>query len=191
MKKNLVIGIMIAAALTLTSCATTKNQPAPQQANQVVKDDTVPSWFYNTPVAEDVHYATGTAKAVDRQTAIKKAEMVARNQMAEWIETNVKEVMKNYVNDAGEGDNRQNLDAFESISVQVATASLKGVTREKLEFDDAGNVYVLMSIPLANVESAFEPASAAVSEKFSQNDAAAEANAKMQSAFEDLLNGNL
>ncbi|MCK9192139.1 MAG: hypothetical protein M0P10_11430 [Sphaerochaetaceae bacterium] len=191
MKKKLIIGLMITTALALTSCATTKAQPAPQQVKEVVKDDSVPSWFYNTPIAEDVHYATGTAKAVNRQTAIKIAEMAARNQMAEWIETNVKEVMTNYVNDAGEGDNRQNLDAFESISVQVATASLKGVTREKFEFDDDGNVYVLMSIPLASVESAFEPASAAVAEKFSQNDAAAEANAKMQSAFEELLNGNL
>lgn len=191
MKKNLLILMMLIASFSLVSCMSTKKNDSVIVNKEVVKDDSVPEWFYNTPVAEDVHYATGTAKAMDRQTAIKKAEMAARNQMAEWIETNVKEVLKNYVNDAGEGDNRQNLDAFESISVQVATASLKGVTREKLAFTDDGYVYVLMSIPNENVEKAFEPATKAVSEKFSQNEAAEIANERMQSAFEDLLNGNL
>lgn len=191
MKKYLLIVMMIIASFSFVGCASTKAEAPVPMAKEVVKDDAVPVWFYNTPVAEDVHYATGTAKAVNRQTAIKKAEMAARNQLAEWIETNVKEVLKNYVNDAGEGDNRQNIDAFESISVQVATASLKGVTREKLAFGEDDYVYVLMSIPNENIEKAFEPATKAVSEKFSQNEAAEVANERMQSAFEDLLNGNL
>ena len=131
------------------------------------------------------------AKSADFQIGIKKAEMAARNQIAEWIETNVKEVLKNYVNDSGEGDNHQIIDAFESISVQVATAFLKGVTREKLQFGGNGYVYVLMSIPNANIEKEFEPATKVVSEKFSQNEAAEVANERMQSVFEDLLNGNL
>jgi ribosomal protein S20 len=190
MKRNLLIVMMLIASFSFVSCASTKAETAASMSKDVVQDDGVPEWFYNTPIAEDLHYATGMAKSADRQIAIKKAEMAARNQIAEWIETNVKEVLKNYVNDAGEGDNRQILDAFESISVQVATASLKGVTREKLQFSD-DYVYVLMSIPNANIEKAFEPATKAVSEKFSQNEAAEVANERMQNAFEDLLNGNL
>lgn len=191
MKKNLLIVMMLIASFSFVSCASTKAEATASMSKEVVQDDGVPEWFYNTPIAEDLHYATGMAKSADRQIGIKKAEMAARNQIAEWIETNVKEVLKNYVNDAGEGDNHQILDAFESISVQVATASLKGVTREKLQFGDDGYVYVLMSIPNANIEKAFEPATKAVSAKFSQNEAAEVANERMQSAFEDLLNGNL
>lgn len=190
MKKNLLIILSIFAVFSLVSCASTKEVTPVEEFKEVSSDTSVPSWFYNTPVSNDVHYATGTATAVNKQTAIKRAEMEARNQISEWISTNVTEVLTNYVNDAGEGDNRQNVDAFEQISLQVSQTSLTGVTREKLEFGDDGYVYVLMSIPLENIEKAFEPASQVVSEKFSQNDAAAAANEKMKAAFEKLLSGN-
>jgi hypothetical protein len=189
MKKSLLILMMLVASFSFVSCASTKAEDTTMQ--EVAKDDGVPDWYYNTPVSEDMHYATGTANAADRQIAIKKAQMAARNQIAEWIQTNVKEVLKNYVSDAGEGDNRQTLDAFESMSVQVASASLQGVTQEKIAFGDDGYVYVLMSIPNDNVQKAFEPASKVVADKYAENEAAEAANAKMQTAFEQLLNGTI
>lgn len=189
MKKSLFVLMMLIASFSFISCASTEVEEG--STAEVVSDNGVPTWYYNTPVSEDLHYATGTAKAADRQIAIKKAQMAARNQIAEWIQTNVKEVLKNYVSDAGEGDNRQTLDAFESMSVQVASASLNGVTQEKIAFGNDGYVYVLMSIPNDNVQKAFEPASKAVADNFAQNEAAEAANAKMQTAFEQLLNGTI
>lgn len=152
--------------------------------------DQLPDWILNTPKSADMHYAVGTAKAANLQTSIKRAEAEGRNSISEWISTSVKEVITTYVSDAGSGDNRQNLDAFEAISIQVSESVLNGVTRDKLYQADDGTVYVLMGIPLSNVQKAFEPASQAVSQAFEANEAADAANKKMADAFAKLLSGD-
>ena len=56
--------------------------------------------------------------------------------------------------------------------------------------DIDGGIWVLCSIPLANIEKSFEPAAEAVAEAFVESDAAAAANAKMKDAFANLLKGS-
>ncbi|MCK9548909.1 MAG: hypothetical protein M0Q37_10405, partial [Sphaerochaeta sp.] len=148
-----------------------------------------PEWVYKTVSAQDVHYETGYGKMSDKQTSIKRATVEAKNKIAEWISTSVKEVVVTYLNDAGSGDNRQALDAMEVVSQQVAEATLSGVTTEEMWVDVDGGVWVLCSIPMANVERSFEPAAEAVVEAFSESEAAAAANAKMKDAFANLLKG--
>ena len=192
MKKVLLATLVFISVFSFTSCTTTKEVAAPvepEKTNSVL--DSLPDWIITTPQSADMHYAIGTAKASNLQTSIKRAEAEGRTSISEWVKTNVKEVIKTYVNDAGSGDNRQNIDAFEAISVQVSESSLRGVTRERLYQADDGTVYVLMAIPLSNVEDAFEPASEAVSSTFAQNEAAEEANKKMAEAFAKLLNGEV
>ena len=192
MKKLLLMSIVLISLLGLMSCATSKEvvveEPVPVSNSKL---DSLPSWILSTPQSADMHYAIGTAKAANLQTSIKRAEAEGRTSISEWIKTSVKEVIKTYVNDAGSGDNRQNIDAFEAISVQVSESVLNGVRREKLYQADDGTVYVLMSIPLSNVEAAFEPASQAISETFEENEAAEAANQKMADAFAKLLNGEI
>ena len=115
--------------------------------------------------------------------------MLFRSKIAEWVSTSVKEVVVTYLNDAGSGDNRQALDAMEVVSQQIAEAALSGVTTEELWVDVDGGVWVLCSIPIANVERNFEPAAEAVVEAFTESEAAAAANAKMKDAFANLLKG--
>lgn len=192
MRKLLLIVLVVASVFGFTSCSTTKEAApvvAPEKTNSAL--DNLPDWILSTPNSADMHYAIGTAKAANLQTAIKRAEAEGRTAISEWVQTSVKEVIKTYVNDAGSGDNRQNIDAFEAISVQVSESTLNGVTREKLYQGDDGTVYVLMGIPLSNVEKAFEPASEAITNKFEQNEAAEEANKKMTEAFAKLLNGEI
>ncbi len=125
----------------------------------------------------------------DKQNSIKRATVEAKNKIAAWVSTTVKEVVVTYVNDAGSGDNRQALDAMEVISQQVAEATLSGVTTEEIWVDAEGAVWVLCSIPMANIEKNFEPAAEVVAEAFVESDAAAAANAKMKDAFANLLKG--
>lgn len=148
-----------------------------------------PDWVYKTVSAQDRHYESGYGKMSNQQTSIKRATVEAKNKMAEWVSTQVKEVIVTYVNDAGSGDNRQALDAMESISLQVAEATLSGVTTEEMWVEADGGVWVLCSIPLANVENNFEPAAAAVAEAFAENESAEAANAKMKDTFSRLLKG--
>ncbi|MGD6730138.1 MAG: hypothetical protein ACPKMZ_03605 [Pleomorphochaeta sp.] len=192
MKKLLLMSIVLISLLSMMGCTTSKEmvvqEPVPVTNSKL---DSLPSWILSTPKSADMHYAIGTAKAANLQTSIKRAEAEGRTSISEWIQTSVKEVIKTYVNDAGSGDNRQNVDAFEAISVQVSESVLNGVTREKLYQADDGTVYVLMAIPLSNVEKAFEPASQAVSQTFEENEAAEAANQKMADAFAKLLNGEI
>jgi len=191
MKKSLLLTILVISLLGLIGCASSKDVAVQEVEASNSMLDSLPEWILSTPKSADMHYAVGTAKAANLQTSIKRAEAEGRTSISEWVQTSVKEVIKTYVNDAGSGDNRQNIDAFEAISVQVSQSVLSGVTREKLYQADDGTVYVLMAIPLSNVEKAFEPASQAVSQTFEKNEAAEAANQKMADAFAKLLNGEI
>jgi hypothetical protein len=62
-----------------------------------------------------------------------------------------------------------------------------GVATEEMWVDAEGGVWVLSSIPLANIQKSFEPAAEAVAEAFVESDAAEAANVKMKDAFANLL----
>ncbi|HAF85919.1 MAG TPA: hypothetical protein DCG32_06045 [Sphaerochaeta sp.] len=191
MKKVLIVLVAALVVLGLTGCASTKQvAPAPAPVEKVVLgSDGIPQpdWVYKTVSSQDMHYESGYGMMSNKQNSIKRATVEAKNKIAAWVSTSVKEVVVTYVNDAGSGDNRQALDAMETISQQVAEATLSGVTTEEMWVDAEGGVWVLCSIPLANIEQSFEPAAEAVAEAFVESDAAAAANAKMKDAFANLL----
>jgi len=189
--------LVVLVILALSGCATSRTvEPIPpaQPARPVVLGmDGIPQpeWVYKTVSLQDRHHESGYGKMSNQQTSIKRATVEAKNKIAEWISTQVKEVIVTYVNDAGSTDNRQALDAMESISLQVAEATLSGVTTEEMWIDSEGGVWVLCSIPLANIEKSFEPAASAVAEAFAESDAAEAANTKMKDAFANLLKGSV
>ncbi len=191
MKKILIVLVAALFVFGLTGCASTKQEPAPPapSKNVILGADGIPQpdWVYKTVSSQDMHYESGYGMMSNKQNSIKRATVEAKNKIAAWVSTSVKEVVVTYVNDAGSGDNRQAMDAMETISQQVAEATLSGVTTEEMWVDSDGGVWVLCTIPLANIEKSFEPAAEAVAEAFVESDAAAAANAKMKDAFANLL----
>lgn len=191
MKKVFIVLVALLMVFGLTGCASTKQETAPPAPvkNVVLGADGIPQpdWVYKTVSTQDMHYESGYGMMSNKQNSIKRATVEAKNKIAAWVSTSVKEVVVTYVNDAGSGDNRQAMDAMETISQQVAEATLSGVTTEEMWVDSDGGVWVLCSIPLANIEKSFEPAAEAVAEAFVESDAAAAANAKMKDAFANLL----
>ncbi len=191
MKKMLVVLVAVLLVLSLTGCASVqKDAPPPEPEKTVVLGaDGIPQpdWVTKTVSSQDMHYESGYGKMSNKQNSIKRATVEAKNKIAEWVSTTVKEVIVTYVSDAGSGDDRQTLDAMESISEQVAEATLSGVSTEETWVDAEGGVWVLCSIPIANVEKNFEPAADAVAEAFAESGAAAAANAKMKDAYANLL----
>ena len=105
--------------------------------------------------------------------------------MAEWVSTVVDEVITTYTNDAGEGVNRQAVDAFETVSRQRAQAVLSGVQQEDMWVDADGGVYVLMSLPIENIENDLLSVvnETFTSDAFARNDAAEAANQMMNDAI--------
>ncbi len=191
MKKILIALVALCMVFALAGCASTKKDAAPPKPAQkvILGADGIPQpdWVYKTVSSQDMHYEAGYGKMSDKQISIKRATVEAKNKIAAWVSTSVKEVVVTYVNDAGSGDDRQAMDAMETISQQVAEATLSGVSTSEMWIDADGGVWVLCSIPLANIEKSFEPAAEAVAEAFVESDAAAAANAKMKEAFANLL----
>lgn len=145
-----------------------------------------PDWVYQIPKSADIHYETGYAKLSNKANSIKRANADAKEKIAQWINTNVQNVIVNYSSDFGEGDNRQAIEAFESISRLTSEVSLMGVTQESVWVDQQEGVWVLCSMPIENTLKAFKTVATDVAKSFGTNDAALYAEAKMNDALAKL-----
>ena len=187
MKKFLVMLLAFVTVFSMMSCASTEAPAAEQKVVVLGKNGIpMPDWVNADASTQDYLKVSGLAKKTNEAISTKAAEMDARTQMAEYISSSIKEITTTYVNDAGEGSNRQALDAFESIAIQQAEAILHGSKREAKWVAADDTVYVLVSIPTANIEEQLYGIAEAVNEEvFKENDAAAAANTKMKDAIHD------
>ena len=178
MKKVFVVMLSVFAVFMLASCVMTNG------TGEKLADD----WWNNPPAdTAEFHYEVGSAKGTTLQISRDWAKANANTALAQYVSNSVDAITTTYVNDAGEvaqdSQNMQALQAFESVSKQRAQATLTGVQYKYHEMSD-GTVYVLASLPIgplaeelkANVTEAFQP--------FVQNEAAAVANDRMQSAID-------
>lgn len=186
MKKAFVVFLALAVLFSFVGCASTDKTDTGVSAPVVLGKDGIPrpDWVVSDISTQDVHYAVGYAKMTTFANSQKRALAEGRNLLAEWVSLSVDEIITNYTNDAGEGANRQAMDAFEAISKQQATAWLSGSKQESLWEDAEGGVYVLVSIPVENVKSQMVQLAEGVNEQvFEKNEAAEEANKMMDAAI--------
>lgn len=138
-----------------------------------------PAWVNKTPKSETAFYAVGYAMKSNRAISKTAAGADARDQIARWIGTNVKNALVNYTNESGSEKNIQTLSYFENISKQVAEQTLVGVEDDETWIDDKGGVYMLCSFPKANIGKSFEQ----TVQTFQRNEAAAFAEFKAKEAL--------
>jgi hypothetical protein len=176
-----VLATLALASVVLVSCASAPAAKEAPAAKPVIGAEGVPQpeWVNKVPKAADIYYAVGYAKKTSKQNSIKFAEVDARDQIARWVSTSVKNALTSYTSESGEGTNVQVLDFAESISKQVADTSLTGVERDEVWVDAEGGVNVLCSFPKANVGKNFEQ----VAGTFVRNEAAAFAEFKAKDAL--------
>jgi hypothetical protein len=186
MKKSFAILLVLIVVLFLSlGCTTQKSISSKAPKAPVIiglEGQPQPEWVNLVPKVADVHYETGYAKLSNKANSIKRANADAKEKISQWINTQVQSVVVNYTSDFGAGDDRQAIEAYESISRQVSETSLMGVTQESVWVDQEGGVWVLLSMPKENTLKAFE----AASQSFEQNDAAAYAQFKMNEALKML-----
>lgn len=184
MKKMFVFGFFVAVlALVLMGCASTEQAAEPRMPVIIGAEGIPqPAWVNSTPRAADVHYETGYAKLSNKANSIKRANADAKEKISSWINTTVDTVVVNYTSDMGSGENRQAIEAFESISRQTSNNALMGVTQEEVWVDPDNGVWVLLSMPKENTVKAFE----AATKQFELNEAALYAEYKMDGALKML-----
>ncbi len=183
-KLSAVMAILVLASAVFMSCASAPKEKAPEPAPTPkpiigMEGFPMPEWVNNLPKSETTFFAVGYGSKSSKAISKTVAGQDARDQIARWVGTSVKNALTNYTNESGSEKNIQTLSYFENISKQVADQTLVGVEDDKVWVDDKGAVYVLASFPKANVGKGFEE----VVQKFERNEAAAFADFKAKEAL--------
>lgn len=181
-----ILSIVALVSAVFISCASTPKEK-PVAAEPVVTPKPVvgmdgipmPAWVNKTPKSETSFYAVGYAMKSSRAISKTAAGADARDQIARWVGTSVKNALVNYTNESGSEKNIQTLSYFENISKQVANQTLVGVEDDETWIDDKGGVYMLCSFPKANVGKSFEQ----TVQSFQRNEAAAFSEFKAKEAL--------
>lgn len=172
-------------ALVLAGFVACSSSPEETEEKEVVstvigKDGIpMPTWVVKNPKSDTTFYAVGYSKMSNRNISKTAAGQDARDQIARWIGTSVKNALVSYTSEGGEGTNTQTLTHFENISKQVAEETLVGVEEDEIWVDAEGGIYMLCSFPKENVNKSFKETVGA----FQRNEAAAFAEFKAEEAL--------
>ncbi|MBQ5780691.1 MAG: LPP20 family lipoprotein [Spirochaetaceae bacterium] len=162
--------------LVLVGCAS-----APKVTGSSVESTKQPDWVTKGKKSSTLKYVVGNGKMSNFSNSKKRAEADARDQIALWVSTSVTVTLKNYTQDAGVGGETQAIEFMENVSQQTSKVALRGVEIEDFWSAPDGTIFVLASIPIANVEKALEENVAA--SEFARKEEAAFAEFKAREAF--------
>jgi len=120
-KSMMVLAVLASAMLLFAGCAA--QQPKSQPAEQA---QCIPEWQINPPSAEDGVYGTGIAKMQMASLSKKTADSRARDEVVQSIQVKVQTMMKDFLQQAGIGEEAQALQFSQSVSKQIASQVLYG-----------------------------------------------------------------
>jgi len=174
------IAFVVGTAFISCSSAPEEKEEVPVTRKIIGQDGVpMPDWVNKNPKSETHFYAVGYAMKSSRAISKTASGQDARDQIARWVGTSVKNALVSYTSEGGEQTNTQTLSHFENISKQVAEQTLVGVEEDEIWVDDKGGVYMLCSFPKANVNKSFEETVGT----FQRNEAAAFAEFKANEAL--------
>ena len=144
--------------MSAVSCKSTNHEVALSQNKGVVgKNDIArPDWVIYDQSNERNHYASGYGTGATFEIARQKAQLNADAEIALWVSNSVQAVRDRYVEDYIVGENETYIDKFVSSATQIGEAIMSGVTEIDFWEDNDGGVWVLRSIPVANVKAQIE-----------------------------------
>ena len=114
----------------------------------------IPEWFINREVTDDVYYGVGMAKKQNPSLGLKSATQRARDDIAQQISVKVENLMKDFMQESGIGENAQSLEFTESVSKQVVSKSLEGSSPDKQIKAKDGTWYVRVKYSKADAKNA-------------------------------------
>lgn len=192
---NYLLTICFVLVLVLVGCASTKapikeaNETIVAQNTQVLGKNGVPQpdWVRTEVETTDKYYASASSNLSNQSNAIKAARTQAKAFLAEYVSSLISEFTKYYSNEAGINDNTEAVVGFENAIKDKAEAMLTGVMQEDMWEADDGTIWVLMSMPLTNVEQNLQKA-LEESKAYTENESATKAREYMTAAMSELSN---
>lgn len=165
MKKFTIVLLLMGLVVMFMNCGGS-NPPA--------KMDDIPDWYLNPPTAEDAIYEAGDALKQSMGLAKAAADGRARDAIARTIEVKVSNLLKNFMQESGVGENAEALEFTSSVSKQVANTVLQGARIVKREVKTEGSSYHVYSLVEYNLNSLIqETVDAAKKQKSLYNEAKA------------------
>ena len=160
MKRIAIVLLCIMALGLIVSCASTNHEVALSQNKGVVGKNGIkrPDWVVYDQSNSVNHYVSGYGTGKTFEVAKQKAQLNADADMAIWVADSVKAVRDRYIEESFVGDNETYIDTFVSTATEKGTAVLSGVKEVDYWEDGEGGVWVLRSIPVANVKAQIDAA---------------------------------
>ena len=102
----------------------------------------IPEWFINREMSDDTYFGMGMAKKQNPSLAIKAATARARDDIAQQISVQVENLMKDFMQESGIGENAKSLEFTSSVSKQIVSKTLRGSSPDIQERAKDGTWYV-------------------------------------------------
>ena len=175
--KNLFVVIIISIFI-FSSCAPKPGSPEAklkiakkieeqktESASTIVSD--LPDWCNNVPISEYAHYACGIGESSNLSVSRTRANLNAKSQIADMIDSEISARMEDFKNSLGTGLNEQVKEATSIIVKNVIVeAKLIGYKQKQSETQNVGSKYihyVLLEYPVG-------PANQALLNQIKQNE---------------------
>lgn len=147
---------LLLAITTAASCGGPKTTDlTPVSSRDVLKD--MPAWYLTVPQDDESLFAVGSATSRDMATALEKAKLVARGDLAQQLSTGLASLTNSFQEETGLGDDSEFLTQFSAATKAVTDEVLLGSRVDKQELlpeKDIYRAYVLVSLPLGGTRQA-------------------------------------
>lgn len=114
-----------------------------------------PAWFLNPPDDPAYYVAAGMGESVKEKLAIDKARNNARAEIARQIEVRVSNMIKQFEEEVGTGENTELLASFTSVTKTVTKATLNGAKVDEVatiqQKNGSWTAYALVILPKADL----------------------------------------
>lgn len=198
MKKIIIALLVLLTVFMLSSCSSTKDVKSPSPVGSEVDSNNYPIWIFNPGTKDDsiYKYVSGSSEiSVSDKMARQQALTDATRSFANWWETSIQAVVRDYANVGGEGQtNQQYMLAFETFALQKSDVVVSGIEMvDQWKDPSTGELWILARISKSTLGTTFQSVidEMTKTEEYQKNPAAAEANNMLKNAFDDLINSGI
>ena len=155
----------------LSACVTSPKPGSPEAAIKIAQEvkeekeeaveqivSNIPDWCLNMPSSNSALYACGDGNSSNLSMARTRANLSAKRQLADMIDSEVSSRMEDFLSSVGTGSNEQIKQQSEIITKNVTIeAKLAGYKQVQAEVQNIGSkyqIYVLLEYPIGHANQA-------------------------------------
>ena len=171
MKHLFLSALIIVLSGILSACVTSPKPGSPEAAIKIAqevkeeKEDTVeqivsdiPDWCLNIPSSNSALYACGSGNSSNLNMSRTRANLDAKRQLADMIDSEISSRMKDFLSSVGTGSNEQIKQQSEiitkNVTIEAKLAGYKQVQSEAQNIGSKYQIYVLLEYPIGQANQA-------------------------------------